>query len=134
MPVVRPSNPASVNDFSGTRSIRAVLSPASPAARASRLPFRPAPTTARSNRSLSIDHKWQLLAGAATSGVAKPTKQGFCPIGTQLAAARSKAGLRPMEDGCNETGDGDFQAFQARRGARRPDVAWNSRPDGERGE
>ena len=44
----------SVKDLSGRRSIKAVSSPASPAASASRLPFRPAPTIARSKRSLCI--------------------------------------------------------------------------------
>src|SRR5258707_7225092 len=135
MAVVRPSNPASVNELSGTRSIRAVVRPASPAASANRLPFRPAPTMARSNRSLSIDHKWQLPVGAATAGARQSPENGaFRAIGTHLAAVRSKLGLRPVEDGCNENGHGDFQAFQARRGAGRADVARHPGPDGERSE
>src|SRR5215207_8276883 len=58
MAVVRPSKPASVSDVRGTRSIRTVSRPASPAASANRLPFRPAPTTARSNRSPCMGHRW----------------------------------------------------------------------------
>src|SRR5260370_11551690 len=135
MAVVRASNPASVNDVSGTRSIRAVLSPTSPAASANRLPLRPAPTMARSNRSLSIDHKWQLPAGAATTDDRQSAENGtFRSIGTHLAAVWSKLGLRPVEECCNETGHGDFQAFQARRGAGRSDVARHPGPDGERSE
>ena len=44
-------------DFNGTRSMRTVSRPTSPAASAKRLPFRPAPTTARSNRSPCMGHK-----------------------------------------------------------------------------
>jgi Tol biopolymer transport system component len=56
--LVRPSKPASVSDFSGTRSIITVSMPASPVASANRLPFRPAPTTARSNRSPCMPYRW----------------------------------------------------------------------------
>ena len=56
--VVRPSKPASVSEVSGTRSISAVSSPASPAASASRLPLRPAPTTARSKFQWPWKRKW----------------------------------------------------------------------------
>src|SRR4051812_11515675 len=65
--VVGPSSPASVSDASGTRSISAVSRPASPAASASRLPLRPAPTTARSNRFSAIRAKWQDAARSASA-------------------------------------------------------------------
>src|SRR5436305_491825 len=71
MAVVRPSKPASLMLLSGRRSISAVRRPASPAASASRLPLRPAPTTARSRRSLSTVElmcgKWQASQGSTSA-------------------------------------------------------------------
>ena len=74
--------------------------PASPAASASRLPFRPAPTTARSNRSLSMRHRWQPPGLAATAAAAadprqRPANRHLQPIGTHLAAVRSAIGAMP---------------------------------------
>src|SRR6266852_7864824 len=70
MAVVRPSKPASVSEVRGTRSIRAVRSPALPAASASRLPLRPAPTTARSKLSELMGRKWPSAALSASRNFA----------------------------------------------------------------
>src|SRR5215470_7592085 len=113
MAVVRPSKPASVKDFSGTRSIKAVASPASPAASASRLPLRPAPTTARSNRSFSIRHKWQLPAEAATvDGAQTPSNRAFPSTGTGLAPGASSRGSPPGEDGAMKLVMAIFKPFK----------------------
>ena len=79
------------SDFSGTRSIRAVSRPASPAASASRLPFRPAPTTARSNRSLS---GWR---HAALHG-SRPGCAATLPRGTGGRCEQKRPGSERLAD------------------------------------
>src|SRR5262245_41318483 len=114
MAVVRPSKPASVKDLSGRRSIKAVASPASPAVSASRLPLRPAPTTARSNRSFCIRHKMAIARRRGNRRrCPKLIKPGFfvdwhAPCNRRLV----KGGLRPVEDGAMKLVMAIFKPFK----------------------
>src|SRR5215813_408839 len=58
----------------------------------------------------------------------------FQATGTRLATGPLSRGAPPGGGWRNEIGHGDFQAFQAGRGARCPDVARHPGPDGERSE
>src|SRR5918993_4086446 len=93
MAVVRPSKPASVSDVRGTRSIRTVSRPASPAASANRLPLRPAPTTARSNRSPCMGHRWlRFLSPARGRGGTKKRGRERRPL-KRLADGEDRPGV-----------------------------------------